>query len=523
LITAVVALGGSVGATPPLTNGQTLIVSVPGPFTGCSALSPELNASTNALLDLTLPSAFVTSAKDVPRGGNGAIESAELVSIKPMTAVYSLDTTQHWSNGQAFTGADLVAWWQTARHSPSLAGVGYRDIRSISVANHGSQVTAVFSRPFAPWNTLFRDVQERGDSWRGCSIDRLKSRPSLGPYEVVSDSPHRVILQANPNWEYTVDRFKTVILTTSRTIPRPSVPFVAYIPAAQKASVDNLANHATILGHIGATDSLVELQFNTRSALMTSVAARRAFSWLLDRRQMLKDLFGSFTVTATIAPSLLYAQNQQNAPVAPHTTEVDKGPVSPSDDCRECALTWFANHGYSVSPDNQLLRDGKPIRLSIVHGPSALDTATAAIVAHQWSSYGLIVTQSVALSDQVASQVVANGSAQVAVFTRPMGMSPWFAAASFLDINSSDAFATRLHVPGLAAIVAQALENFNPISAASTWAAVDQMLMNTYAVRPLFTPPSLTELSPTLSNESNSLTLTGLLDQITTWAFNQRQ
>lgn len=510
-------LPADVEATTPLSNGATLVVSVPGPLTGCSSLSTSLNASTQAVLDLTLPSAFVTSSKDVPRGANGAIESAELVSLKPMTVSYTIDTKQHWSNGQAFTAADLIAWWHRAAQATTVQSEGYRDIVSMTPSTNGSQVLTVFRSPFAPWNTLFRDVEERGVATSSCSLTSLKSNPSLGPYRVKSASSSSVTLVANPSWRYSLNRFSRVVITTSRVIPKASVPFVAYVPAAMKQSVDDLAKHALVAGHIGATDSVEELQFAPHGNSTATVAARQAWSWLLDRKELLVTLFGNFTFTPSVSPSLLWGQNQQNAPQSPRVIETSTTPTTPALDCLTCALKYFERHGYVVGRGHRITLHGDSPVLVLARGPSAIDQATATALKAQWMAFGITVNVVATTSDQGASALAERGRVDAAVFARPMGMSPWFAATSFLGLRSPDAFSTGETVTGEGALVQQALENFNPVTATSTWLTVDDMDMATYLVRPLFTPPSLTELSPAVTNEAISLSLTGLVDQVTTW------
>ena len=506
-----------VEATTPISNGATLYVSVPGPITGCAALSATLNASTQAVLDLTLPSAFVTSSKDVPRGANGPIASAELVSLKPMTVTYTIDTRQRWSNGRAFTAGDLIAWWHRAAAAATVQSAGYRDIASMAISKNGAQVVTVFRNPFAPWGTLFRDVEERGTTTTSCDLSSLRSRPSLGPYRVASTSANSVTLIASPTWRYSLNRFSRVVVTTSSTIPLPSVPFVAYVAAATKSSVDDLAKRALVAGHIGATDSIEELQFAPHRPLTASVAQRQAWSWLLDRKQLLNTLFGSFTFTPNVAPSLLWGQNQQNAPQNPRVIETTQTPSSPVFDCLKCAFRLLSRHGFTVGRDDRLTLDGRAPVMTMVRGPSAIDAATATVVRDHWENLGVTVTMATASSDQAASRAVAHDRFDVAVITRPMGMSPWFAATSFLGLTSPDAFATGETVPGEGALVQQAQEDFNPVTATSTWLKIDHKDMATFLVRPLFTPPSLTELSPAVTNEAISLSLTGLVDQVTTW------
>jgi hypothetical protein len=56
------------------------------------------------------------------------------------------------------------------------------------------------------------------------------------------------------------------------------------------------------------------------------------------------------------------------------------------------------------------------------------------------------------------------------------------------------------------------------VTASTTWLALDQVIMNDFWVRPLFTAPSLTVWSSTLTPVSSSFVVSGFVDQIPTWS-----
>ncbi len=78
---------------PPVAEGpanpatSTLTLSLPGPFNGCSVLSPEVAASSAAILDLIRPSAFLVGPPNILSGEGGAVTSAELISLHPEKVV----------------------------------------------------------------------------------------------------------------------------------------------------------------------------------------------------------------------------------------------------------------------------------------------------------------------------------------------------------------------------------------------------------------------------------------------------
>ena len=136
------------GASPAKTsslNARTIDVSLPGPFNGCTFLDPGVTPTTDAINDLIVPSAFLTSSAGNPYGENGPIASAELTSLTPETVIYTIAPKQKWSDGTPFDGADLVGWWQRARAQRSVLSDGYRDIQTLTVSKDGLDVTGVFA------------------------------------------------------------------------------------------------------------------------------------------------------------------------------------------------------------------------------------------------------------------------------------------------------------------------------------------------------------------------------------------
>jgi hypothetical protein len=58
---------------------------------------------------------------------------------------------------------------------------------------------------------------------------------------------------------------------------------------------------------------------------------------------------------------------------------------------------------------------------------------------------------------------------------------------------------------------------FNPATAALTWLKIDHRILTNFWVRPLYTVPSLIEYSGHMANVAPSLSLSGLVDQVSNW------
>jgi len=506
------------GPANPATSSLTL--ALPGPFNGCSVLSPLATPTTSAILDLIRPSAFQTGPSNVLTGEGGAIVSAELVSLHPETVVYSVNPTMRWSNGRAFSVGDLIEWWRSARRIDSVNGDGYRAIAAMKVNKTRTSVTATFSSDFADWNLLFRDVEQSGTS-TSCAIDQLTTQPSLGPYLVRSATTQRIVLIANPQWTINYNRFHQVIITASRDLPTSGAKyFVMYDPVATKSLVEGLAAHPRYLGQFGNSSDLVEITFSPHATLTSERTLRVALSWLLDRRSILDQLFGTFTFTPGVPTSALLTQGQTDYPLArttPVPSATNSALVDPSQDCRPCAVALLRQAGYVDTTSGWRSASGAALRVDLAVGPSVLDEQTAQLVARQWRTQGIEVTQHMAPTDAAAADMAARGDVDAAIFDRPTGTTAWLSARSWDQTPYIDSYPSGFRSVATDLLFSQAQRTFNPATATLIWLKMDHLLLSDFWVRPLYTVPSLTEWSGPVANVVQSLSLSGLVDQVSNW------
>jgi len=494
------------GASTPL---PTLTVAIPGQFTGCDALHPLLSPSDQALLDLTRPSAFLTSVQGNLRGEGGAIVSAELSSLDPQIVTYTLDTSLHWTNGRHFGASDLITWWHEAVRSRTVAAVGYRDITSLSPSANGAVVSATFRTPFAAWPLLFRDIEQGLPPGANCSLHALLAQPSLGPYRLVSLTATRAVLRSNPVWTASYNRLPAITLTTSTALPPAHALFASYYPELSTSLVASVSQRPSLASHIGATDVIEELQYAMHRPLTRSAALRRAWSHVIDKAALLRSLYGAITFTPLVATSRLFAQNEFGAPVQGETTHA-------SAPCLPCAVGMLQHAGLERLRGRWRLQ-GRNAGITVARGPSAADRQTSAVVAAQWRRFGLDVRIVRAGSEAAASAMAAEGRVDVAVISRPVGANPWVASTGALGIWSPESFSLGSSLPAVQQAVQVALADFNPVTASAKWQIVDDALAASGAIEPLFTPPSLTAWSTNVTNLAPSLSLLGFIDQVANW------
>ncbi|HEY5266818.1 MAG TPA: ABC transporter substrate-binding protein [Acidimicrobiales bacterium] len=507
-------------------NARTLSLSLPGPFNGCTYLNNGATASTSAILDLIRPSAFVTGANGTLVGENGPIASAELTSLTPETVRYTIAANQRWSDGAPFTGDDLVAWWVQAKTLASVVSDGYRAIKTLSVSPNGLTVTAVFSSSYADWNLLFRDVEALGAT-TSCAVSSLVSRPSLGPYSVTSATKHRIVLTMNSNWPLDPNRFGRVVITDSLALPTTKdAVFADYTLAVGSALIQNISTHPTLLSRIASSNNIEELTFAPRGYFTRSLAIRQALSWSVNRQPLIDTIFGAVTLTPQVAASAIYSQGQSQYPGTGGvgltgqlpTTTIKPASTNGLNDCTACALQALIDAGYHRTTSGWLSETGKRLTIRLGVGPSDLDHNVATLVASYWKGIGISTVIVKERSESDAAQAAAASKVDVAVFERPTRTAPSFAARSWAGPAYLNSFPSGVRIATVTTLFNQASTIFNPVTAASTWLKLDQIILNDYWVRPLFTAPSLAVWTSTLITVQNSFTEAGFVDQLPTWS-----
>lgn len=522
-----VARSGASSVKSNSLNQMTVDVSLPGPFNGCTFLDPGATPTTNAINDLLVPSAFLTTSAGNLYGENGPIASAELTSLTPETVKYTITPHEKWSDGAVFNGQDLVGWWQRARTLPTVLADGYQAIKTLSVSKDGDTVTAVFATPYADWNLLFRDVEALGTRG-GCALSSLLTRPSLGPYTVASATPTRVVLLMNKHWPVDTERFGRVVITDTGAIPtNANAHFVDFSLIVNRSLVQAISAHPNVMSHIGSSSNIEEISFASARPLVKRIAVREALSWSITRQALLNQLWGAVTFSPSVAASALYSQGQSNYPGPAGTTpsaQTTTTTVAPTTahnglgDCQQCALDVLTQSGFLRTPTGWRTPNGAPLALRMAVGPSRLDHTVASSIVSEWASIGIDVKVVNVRSDVVAAVATATNADDIALFTRPTITAVSYAARSWSGPGYADAYPSGWRSVAITALFNQASTNFNPVTATSTWLQMDQEIQSSYWVRPLFTSPSLLAWTNTLTGVTTSFSVPGLLDEVPSWS-----
>ena len=508
-------------------NSKTIDVSLPGPFNGCTFLDSGATPTTNAINDLIVPSAFLTTSAGNLYGENGPIASAELTSLTPETVKYTITPNEKWSNGTSFNGNDLVGWWLRARALRTVLSDGYRDVKTLTVANDGYSVTAVFATPYADWNLLFRDVEALGTQG-SCTLSSLVARPSLGPYSVASATLNRIVLVMNKHWPIDTQRFGRIVITDAgATLTSGNAHFVNFSLVVNRSLVQAISSQPNVMSHIGSSSNIEEISFASARPVIKRIAVREALSWSIARQTLLNQLWGAVTFSPSVAVSALLSQGQSNYPgpsgtsPSAQTTTTTLAPSTAHNglgDCVQCAIDVLSQGGFIRTPSGWTTVNGTPLKLKMAVGPSNLDHTVATTVVGEWASIGITVKVVDVSSDVAAAVATATNADDLAVFTRPTITAVSYAARSWSGPGYADAYPSGWRSVAMTALFNQATANFNPVTATSTWLQMDQKIQSAYWVRPLFTSPSLLAWSNTLSGVTTSFSVPGLLDEVPIWS-----
>jgi peptide/nickel transport system substrate-binding protein len=528
LVAVLIPIGrsGASAAKANSLNAMTVNVSLPGPFNGCTFLDAGATPTTEAINDLIVPSAFLTTSAGNLYGENGPISSAELTSLTPETVKYTITPKEKWSNGTSFNGNDLLGWWLRAKVLRTVLSDGYRDIKTLTVSKDADVVTAVFAAPYADWNLLFRDVEALGTQG-SCSLAALLARPSLGPYSVTSATSSRIVLTMNKHWPVDTDRFGRIVVTDAGALPAStSAYFVNFSLVVNRALVQAISARPNVMSHIGTSSDIEEIAYASNRPLVKRIAVREALSWSINRQSLIDQLWGAVTFSPSVAASAIYAQGQPNYPgpagTAPssQTTTTTLAPSSSKNglgDCLQCALDVLSHSGFVDTATGWTSAAGTPLSLTMAVGPSDLDHWVAASVVAEWTSIGIKVKAVDVTSEVAAAVATATNTDDIAIFTRPTITAVSYAARSWSGPGYADAYPSGWRTVAVTALFNQAIANFNPVTAASTWLQMDQDIQSSYWVRALFTPPSLLAWTNTLVGVTTSFSVPGLFDELPIW------
>ena len=278
--------------------------------TGCNPNTPAGDTpGTQTVLAGVLPSPFVpnvVTAAGQPTSNSDLIESAEPLSIKPQTIVYTLNPKAVWSDGVPITAADFKYAWEQQRgdpvvSSPDVASIaGYRDIASVTGSNGGHTVTVKFKTTFADWQMLFTNlvpahVMEKVGWNPSCTTVNPAIDLSGGPFEIESVTGQTITLVQNPKWWGTPANARSITVhVASSTEQLAQWMSSGFVQVAQPSTVDTafLTQMTGLPGAQSDVDtSATLLQLDMASSLDAELSPdlRVAIALLINRQDLVNQ------------------------------------------------------------------------------------------------------------------------------------------------------------------------------------------------------------------------------------------
>jgi glutathione transport system substrate-binding protein len=548
LAVSVAACGGATGDTTSSTTstsnpadpwvaglGGTLTVGIASAPTGCNPNSASDNTWANELvLEPVLPSAFFVGPNGTATYDSAVITQAEVVSTKPQTVVYTINSNAVWSDGVPISAADFEYAWReqrgvqpdgTGSNTDVASTLGYSRIKSVTGSNHGRTVTVVFKKAFADWKMLFANllpahVMEQVGWDPGCTTVDPKIDLSGGPYEIGTVVPgHEVVLRRNPTWWGTMPNLDTIVIRTGSNADQlarwvDSRAVQVALPASFAPSfLEQVSSKPSVQSASQVSTTFLQLEYSTTSTLTGQLAVRDAISYMIDRQAIVNSVAGPINTAIVPAASHLYAQSQQSYPGpkpppiqlsglpghAPPTISATPTPAQPwpSGSDATTAARELEGAGYGRETTGRWIEpNGQSMDLRLAVDTSdgwAVEAST--VLVRQLHQQGVTVTIVPASDAQSTGLDLANGAADAALLTFEGSPYPSNAIAWYTTLLGQPGVGgsqnwSNFDNPTLDATLLRASTELNPVDAGPLYTRADTMLWDQMISLPLFAEPA---------------------------------
>ena len=331
------ACAGVTRPSPPdsatVRTGGTVVVSgvIGDPSNGFNPRNPKsANASIEGIMAPLWRGVWVVTPDSRFELNRALVESAELVSTEPQTAVYKINPKAVWSDGVPVTAADFIYNWQAGRPggldidgSPLQAGVSSSPIMSVTGSEDGRTVTAVFGERYAPWKSGFTPFNFLVPAHIAKRVGWNTGFDRFDPAVIVSSGPLR-IESYNPGRDLTLvrnERYAGVPANLDRIVLRFTSD-AEWTPGFRNGELDllNIFDPSDdILAQVKTMPNAVSrvipglaqsyVGFNFRNELLAVPDVRKAIALSIDRRAVTERAVGR-DADATVVNNHLLGNNQ---------------------------------------------------------------------------------------------------------------------------------------------------------------------------------------------------------------------
>ena len=246
-----------------------------------------------------------------PTLANGGVKG----SGSTFTITYHLNPDAKWSpDNTPITSADVVFSWHAYLDTTgSLSTTGYDEVSSIDAPDPQTAVVH-FKETYNDWPDVLGGfsgvILEKAKFPGGTNIGKTMQTTigfSAGPWTLTSFSKDKEILTANTSyWDKDrIPKIQTVTFvplteTTKEVQAIKTGQVSAIYPQPSTDNVPQLQNSSTLTSTFGVTTQYEDLWFNNKPGKpFADKNLRQAFSYALDRAQLLNDVVKPFDPTVT--------------------------------------------------------------------------------------------------------------------------------------------------------------------------------------------------------------------------------
>ena len=367
--------GGTSGSTG---SGGTLTIQGD---TGSPSLVENFNPFTPST---ELHGAFlIYEPLEIPSPVNGAYTPFLATGYKftnPTTLVYTIRPGVKWSDGTAFTPADVVFTFDLLKKYPALDANGvWSQISGVSAA--GNDVTFTFKAPDVPFaNTIAQVPIVPEHIWSKISNPTTFADTNpvgTGPFMLSSFAPTQYTLKKNPQyWNAAKIAPSSVVFPAQASNQSTNQLEVSsgqfdwsytYIPDVKTTYVNRDPSTNSYWFPPGGT---IGLFLNLTQAPYNNVNFRQGISQALNRTAISQKAVNGYMAPASLSGLILPNLQQWLNPSLP-----DQGLVSQN---RSGAMADFAKAGYTLKAGKLTGPSGTQATMSIVLPNSFTDWAAAA-------------------------------------------------------------------------------------------------------------------------------------------------
>lgn len=253
------------------------------------------------------------------------IESAELTSEDPQTAVVKFNPAGVWSDGTPIVVEDLISEWNASKgeNEEFLVGstVGWDQIESITQTDDEYTAEIVFSSPYVDWQTLIHpslpaSATESPEAWN--TAHETTPAPSKGPFVVtdVDQTGGVVTLGRNENWWGRAPKLETINIRVVEQTTQPQSFANGEIDVLDIASGDVLSQAETrsdagIQRTNGLTWTHVTMNVEGGNGALADVKVREAIARGIDRNAIGRAVVEPLGAPVVLVDNYVYMPGQE--------------------------------------------------------------------------------------------------------------------------------------------------------------------------------------------------------------------